>query len=126
MDPTGEYGVKKIFSVIVGKMAQPETGGVRKTEGEDNADIRNVNIRDEQSENTQREDLLLPTEPSYGLALRMPLSEMWWTVAAVGEAMPTRRLAGRENLLRIRCIRHLRLVKQTVITKLPRWLWSPN
>ena len=31
-------------------MAQPETGGVRKTEGEDNADIRNVNIRDEQSD----------------------------------------------------------------------------
>ena len=47
-------------------MAQPETGGVRKTEGEDSADIRNVNIRDEQSENTQREDWLLPTEPSYG------------------------------------------------------------
>ena len=37
-----------------------------------------------------------------GLRLfRRPLSEMWWTVAAFGKAMPTRRLAGRENLLRI-------------------------
>ena len=54
------------------------------------------------------------------------LSEMWWTVAAFGKAMPTRRSAGRENLLRIRCIRHLRLVKQIVRTRLPRWLRSPN
>ena len=60
-------------------MAQPETGGVRTTEDEgdkletpsdddeitipsqDSADIRNVDIRDEQSENTQQEDWLLPT-----------------------------------------------------------------
>ena len=34
-------------------MAQPETGGVRKTEGEDNADIWNVNIRDEQSDESR-------------------------------------------------------------------------
>ena len=65
-------------------MAQPETGRVRTTEGEgdkletpsddeeitipsqDRADIRNVDIRDEQSENTQREDWLLPTEPRHG------------------------------------------------------------
>ena len=65
-------------------MAQPETGGVRTTEDEgdkletplddeeitipsqDSADIRNVDIRDEQSENTQREDWLLPTEPWHG------------------------------------------------------------
>ena len=64
-------------------MAQPETGGVRTTEGEgdkletpsddeeitipsqDSADIRNVDIRDEQSENTQLEDWLLPTEPRH-------------------------------------------------------------
>ena len=62
-------------------MAQPETGGVRTTEDEgdeletpsedeeitipsqDNAHIRNVDIRDEHSENTQREDWLLLTEP---------------------------------------------------------------
>ena len=60
-------------------MAQPETGGVRTPEDEsdkletpsdddeitissqDSADIRNVDIHDEQSENTQREDWLLPT-----------------------------------------------------------------
>ena len=65
-------------------MAQPETGGVRTTEGEgekletpsddeeitipsqDSADIWNVDIRGEQSENTQREDWLLPTEPRHG------------------------------------------------------------
>ena len=65
-------------------MAQPETGGVMMTEGEgdklempsddeeitipsqDSADIRNVDICDEQSENTQREDWLLPTEPRHG------------------------------------------------------------
>ena len=65
-------------------MAQPETGGVRTTEGEgdkletpsddeeitipyqDRADIRNVDIHDEQSDNTQREDRLLPTEPRHG------------------------------------------------------------
>ena len=65
-------------------MAQPETGEVRTTESEgdtlempsddeeitfpsqDSADIRNVDIRDEHSENTQREDWLLPTEPRHG------------------------------------------------------------
>ena len=65
-------------------MAQPETGGVRATEDEgdnletpsddeeitipsqDSADIRNVDIRDEHSENTQREDWLLPAEPRHG------------------------------------------------------------
>ena len=59
------------FSVIERKMAQPETGGVRTTEDEsekletssddeeitipsqDNAEVRNVDIRDEHSENTQ-------------------------------------------------------------------------
>ena len=68
------------FSPRLRKMAQPETGEVRTTESEgdklqtpsddeeitipsqDSADIRNVDIRDEQSENTQREDWLLPTE----------------------------------------------------------------
>ena len=30
------------------------------------ADVRNIDIRNEQSENTQREDWLLPTEPMYG------------------------------------------------------------
>ena len=69
-------------------MAQPETGGVRTTDGESAkletlsddeeitipsqdrdrkiADVRNIDIRDEQSENTQREDWLLPTEPMHG------------------------------------------------------------
>ena len=43
-----------------------------------------------------------------------------------GKATPTRRFAGRVNLLQIRCIRHIRLVKQTVITRLPGWLRSLN
>ena len=65
-------------------MAKPETGGVRTTDDEgdkletslddeeitipsqNSADIRNVDIHDEQSENTQREDWLLPTEPRHG------------------------------------------------------------
>ena len=65
-------------------MSQPETGGVRTTEGEgdkletpsddeeitipsqNSADIWNVDIRDEQSENTQQEDWLLHTEPKHG------------------------------------------------------------
>ena len=65
-------------------MAQPEIGGVRTTEDEsekletssddeeitipsqDNAEIRNVDIRYEHSENTQREDWLLLTEPWHG------------------------------------------------------------
>ena len=37
-------------------MTQPETGGVK----------RNIDIRDEQFKNTQREDWLLPTEPRHG------------------------------------------------------------
>ena len=70
--------------MIVGKMAQPETGGVRtmRNEGEeletpsddeeikmpsqDNAEIRKVDVRNEQLENTQREDWLLPTESRHG------------------------------------------------------------
>ena len=65
-------------------MAQPETGGVRTADGEsdklktltgdeeitipsqDRADVRNMDIRYEQSENTQQEDWLLPTEPMHG------------------------------------------------------------
>ena len=57
-------------------MAQPETGGVRTADGnsdeeitipsQDRADLRNMDIRYEQSENTQREDWLLPTEPMHG------------------------------------------------------------
>ena len=74
-------------------MAQPETGGVRTTEGEgdkletasddeeitipsqDSADIQNVDIRGEQSENTQREDWLLPTEPRHGARPRQTGAE---------------------------------------------------
>ena len=33
---------------------------------QDRADVRNIDIRDEQSENTQREDWRLPTEPMHG------------------------------------------------------------
>ena len=78
--------MKKIFSVIERKMAHPETGGVRTTEDEsekletssedeeimtpsqDKAEARNLDIRDEHSENTQREDCLhvLLTEPWHG------------------------------------------------------------
>ena len=65
-------------------MAQPQTGGVRTIEDEDNTletpsddeeitipsqereDLRKVDIRGEQLENTQREDWLLPTEPRHG------------------------------------------------------------
>ena len=65
-------------------MAQPETGGVSTTEDEgdklvtpsddeeitipsqERDNLRNINIRGEQSENTQREDWLLPTEPRHG------------------------------------------------------------
>ena len=69
-------------------MAQPETGGMMMTDGESDklesllddeeitipsqdrhrkiAEGRNIDIRDEQSENTQREDWLLPTEPIHG------------------------------------------------------------
>ena len=69
-------------------MAQPEIGGVRTTEDEGNTletpsdddeitipsqereDIRKVDIREEQLENTQREDWLLPTEPRHGACPR--------------------------------------------------------
>ena len=69
-------------------MAQPETGGVKTSDGESAkfetlsddeeitipsqdidgkiTDVRNIDIRDEQLENTQREDWLLPTEPMHG------------------------------------------------------------
>ena len=39
------------------------------------ADIRNIDIRDEQSENTQREDWLLPTEPMHGARPRQTSGE---------------------------------------------------
>ena len=40
------------------------------------SDLRNVNIRDEQTlENTQREDWLLPTEPMHGARPRQPVRE---------------------------------------------------
>ena len=42
---------------------------------QDSADIRNVDIRDEQSENTQREDWLLPTEPRHGARPRQTGAE---------------------------------------------------
>ena len=76
--------MKKFFLRDGTKMAQPETAGVRTTEDEgdkletpsddeeitipsqDSSDIWNVDIRGEQSENTQREDWLLPTEPRHG------------------------------------------------------------
>ena len=64
-------------------MAQPETGGVEtpsddeeiKIPSQDSADIRNVDIRGEQSANTQREDWLLPTEPRHGARLRQTGAE---------------------------------------------------
>ena len=61
-------------------MAQPETGGVMTTEGEgeksqDSANIRNVDIRGEQSENTQREDWQLPMEPRHGARPRQTGAE---------------------------------------------------
>ena len=74
-------------------MAQPETGGVRKIEDEDNTlqtpsddeeiiipsqereDLRKVDIRGEQLENTQREDWLLPTEPRHGARPRQTGAE---------------------------------------------------
>ena len=42
---------------------------------QDSADIRNVDIRDEQSENTQREDWLLPTESRHGARSRQTGAE---------------------------------------------------
>ena len=69
-------------------MSQPETGQVKTSEDEsvefetlsddeeitipsqdrdrEISDVRNIDIRDEQLENTQREDWLLPTEPMHG------------------------------------------------------------
>ena len=75
---------EEIFSTLLRKMAQPETGGVRTTEDEgdtldtpsddeeitipsqEREDLRKVDIHGEQLENTQREDWLLPTEPRHG------------------------------------------------------------
>ena len=74
-------------------MAHPETGGVRTTEDEsekletssddeeitipsqDKAEVRNLDIRDEHSENTQREDWLLLTEPWHGARPRQTGAE---------------------------------------------------
>ena len=81
------------FSTILRKMAQPETGGVRTTEDEGNTlktpsddevitipsqkskDLRKVDIRGEQLENTQREDWLLPMEPRHGTRPRQTGAE---------------------------------------------------
>ena len=83
LDPTGEYRVKKKCLRYL-KNGTTRDWRVRTTEDEsdkletpsadeeimipsqNSADIRNVDIRDEQSENTQREDWLLPTEPRHG------------------------------------------------------------
>ena len=77
-------------------MAQPETGGVRTTEDEGDTletpsddeaitipsqerdDLQNVDIRGEQSENRQREDWLLPTEPRNGARPRQ--TGVWSTL----------------------------------------------
>ena len=77
--------MKQIFLRDCEKMAHPETGGVRTTEDEsekletssddeeitipsqDKAEVRNLDIRDEHSENTQREDYYLRS-PGMGLA----------------------------------------------------------
>ena len=74
-------------------MAQPETGGVRTIEDEGNTletpsddeeitipsqegeELRKVDIRGEQLENTQREDWLLPTEPWHGARPRQTGAE---------------------------------------------------
>ena len=74
-------------------MAQPETGEVRMMESEgdkletlsddeettipsrDGTEIRNVDFREEHSENTQREDWLLPTEPRHGARPRQTGAE---------------------------------------------------
>ena len=74
-------------------MAQPETGGVRTIEDEGNTlempsddeeitipsqgreDLRKVDIRGEQLENTQRDDWLLPTEPRHGARPRQTGAE---------------------------------------------------
>ena len=73
-------------------MAHPETGGVRTIEDEsesdtssddeeitipsqDKAEVRNVDIRDEHSENTQQEDWLLLTEPWHGTLPRQTGAE---------------------------------------------------
>ena len=74
-------------------MAHPETGGVRTTEDEgeeletpsddeeiqipsqDNDGIWKVDVRNEQLENTQREDWLLPTESRHGARPRQTGAE---------------------------------------------------
>ena len=74
-------------------MAQPEIGGVRTTEDEGNTletpsdddeitipsqereDLRKVDIREEQLENTQREDWPIPTEPRHGARPRQTGAE---------------------------------------------------
>ena len=74
-------------------MAHPETGGVRTTEDEgeeletpsddeeikipsqDNDGIRKVDVRNEQLENTQQEDWLLPTESRHGARPRQTGAE---------------------------------------------------
>ena len=74
-------------------MAQPETGGVMTTEDEgdtletpsddeeitipsqEREELRKVNIRGEQLENTQLKDWLLPTEPRHGARPRQTGTE---------------------------------------------------
>ena len=81
------------MSTLLRKMAQSETGGVRTTEDEgdtletpsgdeeitipsqEREDLRKVDIRGEQLENTQREDWLLPTEPRHGARPRQTGAE---------------------------------------------------
>ena len=79
---TLQFGAREEnFLRVERKMAHPETGGVRTTENDsekletssedeeimipsqDKAEVWNLDIRDEHSENTQREDWLLLTEP---------------------------------------------------------------
>ena len=71
------------FTTLLRKMVQPETVGVRTTEDEEEItipyqereDLRMVDIRGEQLENTQREGWLLPTEPRHGAQPRQtPIS----------------------------------------------------
>ena len=92
-------------------MAQPETGGVRTTEDEsekletssddeeitipsqDNAEVRNVDICDEHSENTQQEDWLLLTEPWHGARPRHPPATKDSTLKNVADIFGTLRLS---------------------------------
>ena len=48
------------------KLEMPSDDDENTFPSQDSADIRNVDIREEQSENTQREDWLLPMEPRHG------------------------------------------------------------